>query len=280
MIRKITGFLFGLLFLVGLGILLYPTISDRWNAYRQAQLISTYEEAVAELPQETHDEIWAAAHKYNAELWSKGNRYEFSDKERAEYEAQLDVAGNGIMGYIEIPSIKCSLPVYHGTEEDVLQIAVGHIEGTSLPVGGESTHCALSGHRGLPSAKLFTNLDQLKEGDTFLLKILGETLTYEVDQILTVLPEEMEALNLEEGEDYCTLVTCTPYGVNSHRRLVRGMRTENAPEEIQEEAEPERPAPAGITAGIPLWMAALVVAAPLFLALMIWLLFRRRNRKK
>ena len=280
MIRKITGFLFGLLFLVGLGILLYPTVSDKWNAYRQAQLISTYEEAVAELPQETHDEIWAAAHKYNEELWSMGNRYEFTDEEREYYESQLDVAGNGIMGYIEIPAINCSLPIYHGTEEDVLQIAVGHIEGTSLPVGGDSTHCALSGHRGLPSAKLFTNLDQLKEGDTFLLKILGETLTYEIDQILTVLPEEMEALNLERGADYCTLVTCTPYGVNSHRLLVRGKRTENAPEEIQE-AEEAAPAPVqGITAGIPLWIAALVVAVPLALALTIWLLFRRRNRKK
>lgn len=280
MIRKITGFLFGLLFLVGLGILLYPTVSDKWNAYRQAQLISTYEEAVAELPQETHDEIWAAAHKYNEELWSMGNRYEFTDEEREYYESQLDVAGNGIMGYIEIPAINCSLPIYHGTEEDVLQIAVGHIEGTSLPVGGDSTHCALSGHRGLPSAKLFTNLDQLKEGDTFLLKILGETLTYEIDQILTVLPEEMEALNLERGADYCTLVTCTPYGVNSHRLLVRGKRIENAPEEIQE-AEEAAPTPVqGITAGIPLWIAALVVAVPLALALTIWLLFRRRNRKK
>ena len=280
MIRKITGFLFGLLFLVGLGILLYPTVSDKWNAYRQAQLISTYEEAVAELPQETHDEIWAAAHKYNEELWSMANRYELTDEEREYYESQLDVAGNGIMGYIEIPAINCSLPIYHGTEEDVLQIAVGHIEGTSLPVGGESTHCALSGHRGLPSAKLFTNLDQLKEGDTFLLKILGETLTYEIDQILTVLPEEMEALNLERGADYCTLVTCTPYGVNSHRLLVRGKRIENAPEEIQE-AEEAAPAPVqGITAGIPLWIAALVVAVPLALALTIWLLFRRRNRKK
>lgn len=280
MIRKITGFLFGLLFLVGLGILLYPTVSDKWNAYRQAQLISTYEEAVAELPQETHDEIWAAAHKYNEELWSKASRYEMSDEEREYYESQLDVAGNGIMGYIEIPSINCSLPIYHGTEEDVLQIAVGHIEGTSLPVGGESTHCALSGHRGLPSAKLFTNLDQLKEGDTFLLKILGETLTYEIDQILTVLPEEMEALNLERGADYCTLVTCTPYGVNSHRLLVRGKRTENAPEEIQE-VEEAAPAPVqGVTAGIPLWIAALVVAVPLALAIIIWLLFRRRNRKK
>ncbi|MCM1025821.1 MAG: class C sortase [Roseburia sp.] len=224
MARKITGVLFVLLFVVGLGILLYPTISDRWNAYRQSQLISNYEEAVAQLDPETHEEMWVQAQQYNAGLWLKANRYEMTDEERAEYEGCLNLEGNGIMGSIEIPKIKCTLPIYHGTEEDVLQIAVGHLEGTSLPVGGEGVHCVLSGHRGLPSAKLFTNLDQLEIGDTFLLKILGETLTYEIDQILTVLPEEMESLELFEGEDYCTLVTCTPYGVNSHRLLVRGKR--------------------------------------------------------
>lgn len=278
MIRKITGIIFGLLFLVGLGILLYPTVSDKWNAYRQSQLISSYEEAVAELDPETYDEIWAAAYKYNEALWTKGDRYTFSDEDEAEYEALLNVAGNGIMGSIEIPSINCSLPVYHGTEEDVLQIAIGHLEGTSLPVGGESTHCVLSGHRGLPSAKLFTNLDQVKEGDIFLLKILGETLTYEIDQILTVLPEEMEALNLARGEDYCTLVTCTPYGVNTHRLLVRGKRIENLPEEPVEESQESVAVQAGGEQGMSLWMAALVVAVPLVLAIVIWLLFRRRSR--
>ncbi len=276
--RKITGIIFGILFLVGLGILLYPTVSDKWNAYRQSQLISSYEEAVAELDQETYDEIWAAAHQYNEALWTKGDRYTFSEEDQAEYEAQLNVAGNGIMGSIEIPAINCSLPVYHGTEDDVLQIAIGHLEGTSLPVGGESTHCVLSGHRGLPSAKLFTNLDQVKEGDIFLLKILGETLTYEIDQILTVLPEQMEALNLAKGEDYCTLVTCTPYGVNTHRLLVRGKRIENLPEDPVETQAPVVSVPGNRDQGMSLWMAVLVVAVPLVLAIVIWLLFRRRNR--
>ena len=275
--RKLTGIIFGLLFLVGLGILLYPTVSDKWNAYRQSQLISSYEEAVAELDEETYDEIWAAAHKYNEALWTKGDRYTFSDQDRAEYESLLNIAGNGIMGSIEIPSINCSLPVYHGPEEDVLQIAIGHLEGTSLPVGGEGTHCVVSGHRGLPSAKLFTNLDQIEEGDIFLLKILGETLTYEVDQILTVLPEEMEALNLARGEDYCTLVTCTPYGVNTHRLLVRGTRIENLPEEEQEVQEPVEVQTAQ-ESGMSAVTAVLVVAVPLVLAVVIWLLFRRRSR--
>lgn len=275
--RKITGIIFGLLFLVGLGILLYPTVSDKWNAYRQSQLISSYEEAVAELDEETYEEIWAAAHRYNEALWSKADRYTFSDEDRAEYESLLNIAGNGIMGSIEIPAINCALPVYHGTEEDVLQIAIGHLEGTSLPVGGESTHCVVSGHRGLPSAKLFTNLDQVKEGDIFLLKILGETLTYEIDQILTVLPEEMEALNLARGEDYCTLVTCTPYGVNTHRLLVRGTRIENLPEEEQVAEEPVNVQVAE-ESGMSALTAVLVVAVPLVLAVAIWLLFRRRSR--
>lgn len=230
--RKISGIFFALLFLTGLGVLLYPTISDAWNAYRQNMLITDYEEAVAVLVQDqkTYDDIWARARAYNLNLWKKPDRFFMSDEEKTEYESLLNISGNGIMAYVEIPSIKCALPIYHGTDETVLQTAVGHLEGTSLPVGGEGTHCVLSGHRGLPSAKLFTNLDQLTEGDIFLIRVLNETLTYEVDQICTVLPEEMEELELAEGKDYCTLVTCTPYGVNSHRLLVRGIRIENLEE--------------------------------------------------
>lgn len=230
--RKISGIFFALLFLTGLGVLLYPTISDAWNAYRQNMLITDYEEAVAILAQdqETYDDIWAQARAYNKSLWEKPDRFFMTEEEKAEYESLLNISGNGVMAYVEIPSIKCSLPIYHGTDERVLQTAVGHLEGTSLPVGGAGTHCVLSGHRGLPSAKLFTNLDQLEEGDIFLIKVLNETLTYEVDQIRTVLPEEMEELGLAEGKDYCTLVTCTPYGVNSHRLLVRGSRIENLEE--------------------------------------------------
>lgn len=247
MIRKLSGIFFGLLFLVGLGVLLYPTISDAWNAYRQSQLITSYEEAVAVLiqDQETYDDVWARAHAYNRGLWKIPDRFFLSDEELADYESQLNISDNGIMAYVEIPSIKCALPIYHGTDETVLQTAIGHLEGTSLPVGGKGTHCVLSGHRGLPSAKLFTNLDQLEEGDIFLIRVLNETLTYEIDQIKVVLPEEMEDLALAEGKDYCTLVTCTPYGVNSHRLLVRGSRTEDQegsagsePEEKEESAGP------------------------------------------
>lgn len=216
-----------LVFLVGLSLLLYPTASDYWNSFHQSRAITEYAEQVSRLDNDRYKQLWADAQSYNQDLAKKANRYEMTDEERAEYEALLNVSGNGIIGYIEIPKINSSLPIYHGTDEAVLQIAVGHIEGSSLPVGGPGTHCVLSGHRGLPSAKLFTDLDKLAEGDTFIIRVLDETLTYEVDQILTVEPDEMDALEIEEDKDYCTLVTCTPYGINTHRLLVRGHRIEN-----------------------------------------------------
>ena len=174
-----------------------------------------------------YDKLWAEAQEYNEKLAKQDSIFMLPEAQKKEYTKLLDISGTGIMGYIEIPSIRCSLPIYHGTEESALQIAVGHLEWSSLPVGGESTHCVLSGHRGLPSAKLFTNLDQLKEGDVFLLRVLDEVLTYEVDQILIVEPQETDSLTIEEGKDLCTLVTCTPYGINTHRLLVRGHRIEN-----------------------------------------------------
>ena len=219
-----------LVFLAGLSLLLYPTVSDYWNSLHQSRAITQYAEQVAELDNDVYEQLWADAHDYNRTLLDKADRYEMTDEEQAEYESLLNVSGNGIIGYIEISKIGCSLPIYHGTDEAVLQIAVGHIEGSSLPVGGESTHAVLSGHRGLPSAKLFTDLDKLATGDTFVLRILDETLTYEVDQILIVEPYEMNALEIEEGKDYCTLVTCTPYGINTHRLLVRGHRVDNIEE--------------------------------------------------
>ena len=218
-----------LILLVGLSLLLYPSVSDYWNSLHQTKAIATYAEEVANLNQDQYGEIWAAAESYNASLADRDNAYLLSDAQKEEYERLLNVSGLGIMGYIEIPSIDCSLPIYHGTEESVLQIAVGHLEWSSLPVGGVSTHCVLSGHRGLPSAKLFTNLDKLQTGDIFMLRVLDNVLTYEVDQILIVEHQETGALRIEEGKDYCTLVTCTPYGINSHRLLVRGHRIENAP---------------------------------------------------
>lgn len=216
-----------LVLLAGLSLLLYPTLSDYWNSYHQTQAITNYAEKVSNMDSEEWEHIWDDAIQYNAKLAASDIAFYRTEEQLKEYEEQLDVFGFGIMGYIEIPEIDCSLPIYHGTEEAVLQIAVGHLEWSSLPVGGLGSHCVLSGHRGLPSAKLFTNLDRLAEGDTFMLQVLEETLTYEVDQIRIVEPQEVDALQIEEGKDYCTLVTCTPYGINSHRLLVRGHRIEN-----------------------------------------------------
>lgn len=221
-----------LMLLLGLSLLLYPTFADYWNSLHQTRAIATYAEEVAVLDDDKYIELWQDAIAYNQSLTEKENQYYVGDESMVLYESLLNVIGNGIMGSIEIPSIGCNLPIYHGVDESVLQVAIGHLEWTSLPVGGESTHCVLSGHRGLPSARLFTDLDQLQMGDTFMLHILDETLTYEVDQILIVLPYETDALLIEEGKDLCTLVTCTPYGVNSHRLLVRGHRVENAAQAV------------------------------------------------
>ena len=215
-----------LVFFVGLSLLLYPTISDYWNSFHSSRAIATYAEEVAKLDQKSYDHIWEEARNYNKKLAEKNTRHILTEEEYAAYEKILDITGTGIMAEIEIPSIRVDLPVYHGIDENVLQVAAGHLEWTSMPVGGESTHCVLSAHRGLPSAKLFTNLDELAEGDVFLLRTLDELLTYEVDQILIVEPEDISALHIESGKDLCTLVTCTPYGINSHRLLVRGHRVE------------------------------------------------------
>jgi len=216
-----------LVLLAGLSLLLYPTISDYINSLHQSRAISDYVEAVNNLDEDTYERLWNNAVDYNEKLFHNYNRYTMTEEERADYEAQLNISGNGIMGYVDIPCINCTLPIYHGTDEAVLQIAAGHIDISSLPVGGESTHCVISGHRGLPSARLFTDLDKMTEGDLFMIRVLDETLTYEVDQIRIVLPNEISSLEITKGEDYCTLVTCTPYGVNTHRLLVRGHRVEN-----------------------------------------------------
>jgi len=262
-----------LILLAGLSLLLYPSVSDYWNSLHQTRAIATYAEEVANLNQDQYDEIWAAAESYNASLTDRVNAYLLSDAQKEEYQQLLNVSGLGVMGYIEIPSIDCSLPIYHGTEESVLQIAVGHLEWSSLPVGGESTHCVLSGHRGLPSAKLFTNLDKLREGDIFLLRILDEVLTYEVDQILIVEPQEVGALQIVEGQDYCTLVTCTPYGINTHRLLVRGHRIDNV-----EEAKTVRVTADAIQ--IEPLLVAPIVAIPILLLLLILLLLPKRPKTK
>lgn len=274
--KKISDFLLILVFLTGLSLLLYPSISDYWNSFHQSRAIASYAEAVARLDDEPYEQYWKAAQDYNAALPGNKNRYLPTEEEKEQYENLLNVSGNGIMGYIEIPAIGVSLSIYHGVEDTVLQIAIGHIEGSSLPVGGAGTHCVLSGHRGLPSAKLFTDLDQLSAGDTFLLRVLDEVLTYEVDQIHIVEPQEISLLEIEDGEDLCTLVTCTPYGVNSHRLLVRGHRVENQKNvsSIRVTADAIQVEPV---------LVAPAVAAPMLLALLVWLFIsspKKGSKKK
>ena len=216
-----------LLVLIGLSLLLYPTVSDYLNSLAYRRAIVDFQDDVAKLDEETYVDLLAGARAYNKRLAAKGGPLEkLTPQERAEYESLLDFTGTGIMGYVTIEKIGVSLPIYHGTNESVLQSGIGHLEGTSFPVAGESVHAVISGHSGLPSAKLFTNIDRLAVGDTFTVRILKETLTYEVDQIVTVLPYETDDLVIEKGQEYCTLLTCTPYGVNTHRLLVRGHRIE------------------------------------------------------
>lgn len=231
--RLSTAFLI-LLFLTGCLLILYPTLSDRWNVYHQSKAIVHYTEQIEGMDETLKRELWENAQRYNQELAAKAPCWILSEEEWAVYESQLDVVGNGIMGYIEIPQIHCYLPIYHGTGEAVLSVGIGHIEGSSLPVGGPNTHTVLSGHRGLPSARLLTDLDQLEVGDTFYLHVLEETLVYEVDQIVIVEPDDLTELEIQENQDLCTLVSCTPYGINSHRLLVRGHRSQISRQPVDE----------------------------------------------
>ena len=271
--KRISTILLILAFLAGVSLLLYPSVSDYWNSLHASRAVANYAQEVQNMDRTQYDEMWQAAVDYNASLLERENGYFLTDEQQSQYDSLLDVSGTGIMGYIEIPSIGVSLPIYHGTSDAVLQIAVGHIDWTSLPVGGAGTHCVLSGHRGLPSAKLFTNLDQVIEGDTFSIRVLDEVLTYEVDRILIVEPEDVSALEIEPGKDLCTLVTCTPYGINSHRLLVRGHRIEN----------PEQAASIRVTSDaiqIEPLLVAPVLALPVLLVLLILLLLpgKKKNR--
>lgn len=260
-------FLLILVLIAGLSLVLYPTVSDLWNSMHQSRAIANYTRHVEQLAPTDYTDVKKAAYAYNESLYDVSNRFFMTDEHRAYYETLLDVSDIGIMAYIEIPKMDCKLPVYHGTSEAVLQVAIGHVEGSSLPVGGLGSHCVLSGHRGLPSAKLFTNLDRMEVGDTFMLYVLDEILTYQVDQILVVLPDDVSALALDPEADLCTLVTCTPYGVNSHRLLVRGHRVETILEEevevvvIRSDAELINPL-----------IVAACIASPVLLILFIILL--------
>ncbi len=256
-----------IILLVGVGILLYPSVSDWWNSMHATRAIASYVTAVEDLSGQEREAMLEAAREYNSRL-ANGVNFTLTDEQRAEYDSLLDITGTGIMGYVQITSIGVNLPVYHSVDEAVLQVAVGHIPGSSLPVGGERTHAILSGHRGLPSAKLFSDLDQMVEGDTFTLNIMDQTITYMVDQIRIVLPEETDELAIRDGKDYCTLVTCTPYGVNTHRMLVRGKRIDNIIGEVVVVSEAVR---------IPNYIVAPAICIPLlFIILLIMLIYYRR----
>ena len=223
--RKITLIIMLVLLFIGLSVLLYPSISQYWNSKTQSQAVHSYENFLKYFSDEDIEKALAAAEEYNAKLAEL--KFPLRDFRQVEgYNEALNLSGSGMMGYITIDTIGVEIPIYHGTSDSVLAFAAGHIEGTSLPIGGVSTHSALSAHRGLPNAKLFTDLDRIQKGDVFVIKIMNKNYMYEVDQILTVKPQNMNDLAIVEGKDYCTLVTCTPYGINSHRLLVRGVRTD------------------------------------------------------
>jgi len=257
--------------LVGVGLLAYPSIANYWNSFHQTRAIMAYNDAVSDMSTEDYKKILKSARAYNKELASHGMRWVMTDAEKAAYKKELDIGGTGIMGYISIPKFHIRCPIYHGTEESVLQIAIGHLEASSLPIGGKSTHSLVSGHRGLPSARLFTDIDKIKEGDTWTITVLNETITYECDQIRIVLPDDLSDLKIIEGEDLCTLITCTPYGINTHRLLVRGHRVPNAngsaditPDGIQIE---------------PIYIAPFL-ATPILIILLIILLTSTRKAKR
>ena len=271
--RTVSTIVLLLVFVVGIGLLAYPTVSDWWNSMHQSRAITSYVEQVASLDDDTYEELLAEAQAYNESLLGASDRFTLSDEELEEYESLLSVDGTEVIGYLEIDKIDVELPIYHGTSSAVLQVGVGHLEGSSLPIGGESTHSVISGHRGLTSAKLLTDLDQLEVGDTFVIHVLDETLTYEVDQIRIVEPTDFSELAIVEGEDYCTLMTCTPYGINTHRLLVRGHRVDNADDSsVRVTADAIQIDPMTV---------APLVAVPLLVLLLAGLLARnRRHRAK
>lgn len=257
--------------LIGLSLLLYPAFSNLWNESRSTKSIDTYVEQVNSIDEEEYERMWQEAVDYNSDLAKKNECYVLDEKNKKRYLSCLNPGGYGIMGYIDIPSLGVSLPIYHSTEEKVLQVAAGHIEWSSLPVGGENTHCVISGHRGLPNAKLFTDLDKMRENDIFTLTVFDEVLTYEVDQIRTVLPQEVDELKITKGEDYCTLVTCTPYGINSHRLLVRGHRIESEPKYISVISE---------AVIIDQLVVAFFLALPIFIILFLIVMLKKPEKRK
>ena len=261
-----------LIFLVGLSVMLYPSVSDAVNRKHQSRAVAGYAEEVEQLSDADYQTYFDAADAYNRELNTTPNAFYKPDLVSG-YAQTLDISGTGIMGYITIPKISVELPIYHGTDEGVLQVAAGHLEGSSLPVGGAGTHAVISAHRGLPSAKLFTNLDELEVGDRFTITVLNRVLTYEVDQISIVLPTEIDQLLPTEGMDYVTLMTCTPYGINTHRLLVRGKRVETTESQkhIRVAADAFRIEPI---------IVAPILAIPMLLAALVGVLVAPHLRKR
>ena len=265
----ITIILFGMI-VVGLGLIAYPSVADWWNSFHQTRAVAAYASKIADMSHEEYDKILNEAAEYNKQIAETGVRWQMSDEEIQEYNSILDITGTGIMAYIDIPKIHVQLPIYHGTDDAILQIAVGHITGSSLPVGGETSHCIVSGHRGLPSAKLFSDLDELVVGDLWTVNVLDQTLTYEVDQIRVVLPTDLKYLEMEDGKDYCTLVTCTPYGVNTHRLLVRGHRVPNVQGNARVTADALQIEPAYV---------APFIGIPIIFILIVMLIIATRKKK-
>lgn len=265
----VTIILVGLMF-IGVGLIIYPSVSDYWNSFTQSRVIMSYADSISEMDSDEYERIMSSARQYNEELKTKESRWNMTEEEWSRYMSELNVDGAGSMGYITIPKIDIMLPINHSTEEKVLQSAIGHIEGTSLPVGGEGTHCVLSGHRGLPTARLFTDLDKLKEGDTFTLTIMNEMLTYQIDQIRIVEPTDYSLLQFEEGADYCTLLTCTPYGINTQRLLVRGKRIANPNGEAKVVADAIQ---------VEATYVAPFIAVPIIFVLLLWMVIAARARR-
>lgn len=255
----------------GAGLMLYPSIANYWNSFHQTQAIMAYSDEVAQMDEADYERILENARDYNTRLGESGIQWTMSAAQKADYENQLKIGTTGIMGYVSIPKIHVKLPIYHGTEESVLQTSIGHLEPTSLPVGGESAHCALSGHRGLPSARLFTDLDKLREGDTWTVTVLNETLTYQIDQVRIVEPADVSNLMIDKGKDLATLITCTPYGINTHRMLVRGHRVPNADGDANLTADAIQIEPIYI---VPF------LAAPILLALLAMMIITTRRARK
>ena len=256
---------------VGVGLLLYPSVANYWNSFHQTRAIMSYNDAVSSMGTEDYKKILDDAKEYNKRLGETGIQWNMSDAQKAEYQKQLRVEGTEVMGYISIPKIHVKLPIYHGTDETILQTSIGHLEQTSLPVGGKKSHCAVSGHRGLPSARLFTDIVDLKEGDTWTMTVLNETVTYEVDQIRIVEPKDLSNLTIEGKKDLATLITCTPYGINTHRLLLRGHRIPNADGDANLTADAIQIEPIYI---------APFLAAPILMALLAILLVTTRKARR